>query len=122
MTNIFYIIIMFKLTSPSLSIYSIHLASLFSILVRFMVLTIFIIIYSNFVLFAAGLSPEWLFSFKWFVFFVPFLLISLLYEQLKVYVPYSVLSYNIRRKKEFFSFGVVELKSLLFINDCYKNL
>jgi hypothetical protein len=82
----------FKLISPSLSIYSIHLSSLLSILARFIVLFTFFFIYFIFFLFVFGFNPQWLLSFSWGAFVVPFVLVSFLYGRLKVHVPYSVLS------------------------------
>lgn len=85
----------FKLTSPSLSIYSIHLSSLLSILARFMVLFTFFFLYVTFFLFIYGFHFQWLLSLNSCAFLVPLLLVSFLYGRLKVHVPYTVLS---RRK------------------------
>jgi hypothetical protein len=82
----------FKLTSPSLSIYSIHLSSLLSILARFIVLFTFFFVYAIFFLFVFGFNLQWLLSFNYFAFAVPFILVSFLYGRLKIHVPYSVLS------------------------------
>lgn len=84
-----------KLTSPSLSIYSIHLSSLLSILARFIVLFTFFFVYITFFLFIFGFNFPWLLSLNFCAFLVPFILVSFLYDRLKVHVPYTVLS---RRK------------------------
>jgi hypothetical protein len=82
----------FKLTSPSLSIYSIHLSSLLSILARFIVLFTFFFVYITFFLFIFGFHFQWLLSLNCCAFLVPFILVSFLYGRLKVHVPYTVLS------------------------------
>ena len=81
----------FKLTSPSLSIYSIHLSSLLSILARFIVLFTFFFVYVVFLLFIFGFHCQWALTLNYCAFVIPFVGVTLMYSKLKVHVPYSVL-------------------------------
>lgn len=109
----------FKLTSPSLSIYSIHLSSLLSILARFMVLFAFFFVFAIFFLFVFGFDCQWLLSLNYCAFVLPFMLITLMYSKLKVHVPYTVLSQTNRFTSKGIFQSLVAFRSFAAINGYY---